>query len=492
MTIISDSVTPRYVAIVGIVLIMTTLVAGFPGSYAISLNDPELSENLEIRTWHDLNAVRNNLSGNHTLMNDLNSNTSGYDELAGPTANGGEGWEPIGYSTPAPASCKANQPIQHGLTGTLDGQGYEIRDLFINRPDESAAGLIGYLNEGGIIKNVVVVNVTVIGYNGVGSLVGYKSGIIENVGVVNATVIGKDRVGGLVGHNDGTVINSYSAGIVTGGTRVGGLAGLNCGPVSDFNFTGTVNGDSSVGGLVGENMETVSNSYSSGSVTGNDSVGGLVGKNEGTVYNSHFTGNVTGYEFVGGLVGYNNEGTVSNSYSIGSVIGYARVGGLVGENACSVSNSYSTSNVTGDVSVGGLVGQNLGHVSNSYSSSSVTGDSWVGGLVGYNYATASNVGGTVGYSYSTSNVSGENYVGGLVGWNHADDAVSSSLWDTQTSGQLTSDGGTGKNTTAMQDISTFSGAGWYIITVTNPDMRNPAYTWNIVNNVTYPFLGWQS
>ena len=43
--------------------------------------------------------------------------------------------------------------------------------------------------------------------------------------------------------------------------------------------------------------------------------------------------------------------------------------------------------------------------------------------------------------------------------------VSNSFWDIETSGQATSDGGTGKNTTEMQDIITFSGAGWNITAV---------------------------
>ncbi|MGB6872666.1 MAG: hypothetical protein WBE46_00750, partial [Dehalococcoidia bacterium] len=69
--------------------------------------------------------------------------------------------------------------------------------------------------------------------------------------------------------------------------------------------------------------------------------------------------------------------------------------------------------------------------------------------------------------------------------------VTNSFWDTQTSGQATSDGGTGKNTTEMKNIATFSGAGWSIIEVTNPETRNPSYIWNIVDDETYPFLSWQ-
>ena len=92
-------------------------------------------------------------------------------------------------------------------------------------------------------------------------------------------------------------------------------------------------------------------------------------------------------------------------------------------------------------------------------------------------------------SYSTGGVTGDDDVGGLVGYSEG--TVSNSFWDTETSGQSTSAGGTGKNTTEMQDIATFSGAGWNIIAVNDPDMRNTAYVWNIVDGETYPFLSWQ-
>ena len=55
----------------------------------------------------------------------------------------------------------------------------------------------------------------------------------------------------------------------------------------------------------------------------------------------------------------------------------------------------------------------------------------------------------------------------------------------------TSYGGTGKTTAEMKDIATFSGVGWDIIAVADPGTRNPVYTWNMVNDATYPFLSWQ-
>lgn len=333
MKVVLGSRRCRYLARFGVFLIMAALITGIPSSYGVGGDDNHPSQNLEIRTWYDLDAVRDNLPGNHTLMNDLDSSTPGYTELASPTANQGKGWEPIGYSGPA-ASCGGAPALEHGLTGTLEGQGHEIRDLFVHRPDEYAVGLLRYLGHSGIMKNVGVVNVTVVGHNAVGSLVGL---------------------------NEGGVI---------------------------------------------------SNCYSTGNVTGNAAIGGLVGRNE--------------------------FGDISNCYSTGSVSGESStgIGGLVGQQHpdCTISNSYSTCSVAGDLQIG-------------------SGD--IGGLVGENAGTVSN-----------------------------------SFWDRETSGQSTSDGGTGKNTTEMQDINTFSGATWSIIAVTLNE-TNLAYIWNIVNNVTYPFLSWQ-
>ena len=368
----------RYLTKFSILLITVALIAGMAGCGGGGYN-PLPSQNLEIRTWYDLDAVRDNLAGNHTLMNDLDSTIAGYEELAGPTANGGKGWDPIGFWD---SWYGSGGPV---FSGNFDGQGHEIRDLFINRPDEIYVGLFGIIDEGVVIKDI---------------------------GVMNVTVTGDHYVGGLVGAG-GTFSNCYSMGNITGNDEVGGLVGHIA-------------------------HETMDNSYSMSSVTGSSSVGGLVGQNSGHVSNSYSTGSVTGSNDVGGLVGFQYFGTMTNSYSIGSVTGSQNVGGLIGlnecimpgEGSCNVNNCYSTGSVSGSSSVGGLVGEN-------------------------NYGTVSN-----------------------------------SFWDTQTSGQDTSDGGTGKNTTEMQKIITFSDAGWNIITVALNE-TNPSYIWNIVNNVTYPFLSWQ-
>ena len=149
-------------------------------------------------------------------------------------------------------------------------------------------------------------------------------------------------------------------------------------------------------------------------------------------------------------------------------------------------------NLTGNVYVGGLVGYNCSStncsstITDCYSTGAVTGDSVVGGLVGYNSSSS-----TITDCYSTGAVSGTTNVGGLVGYSSSS-TTTTSYWDTTTSGQATSDGGTGKTTAQMKDLSTFS-SNWSIIGVTSKadGYANHSYTWNIVDDSTYPFLSWE-
>jgi hypothetical protein len=243
------------------VLLVTDLILNMVGY-------PFPPKKVEIRTWYDLDAIRDNPSGSYLLMNDLNFTTAGYEELASPTADGGKGWQPIGWeptgTPPGP------------FTGSFDGQGYEIHDLFINLPDDSRVGLFRQVTQQGVIKDV---------------------------GVVNATVTGNGYVGGLVGYNGGAVSNSYC--------------------------TGSVDGRECVGGLLGWNGGAVSNSYSASDVSGNDSVGGFVGYNAGHVTNSYSSGNVTGNDDVGGLVGYNGaNGLIARSFWDTQTSGQATSAGI--------------------------------------------------------------------------------------------------------------------------------------------------------------------
>jgi len=158
--------------------------------------------------------------------------------------------------------------------------------------------------------------------------------------------------------------------------------------------------------------------------------------------------------YVGSLVGWLSDGTITGCYVEGGIVsGDWRVGGLVGNNRRGrITNCYSTASVTGRENVGGLVGSNGGSITISYSTSPVCGSGW--------------------------------RVGGLVG-NGNPDRVANSFWDTQTSGQATSDGGTGLTTADMQTTSTFLESGWDFVDETENGTED---IWWIIEGQDYPRL----
>jgi triacylglycerol esterase/lipase EstA (alpha/beta hydrolase family) len=193
----------------------------------------------------------------------------------------------------------------------------------------------------------------------------------------------------------------------------------------------------------------------------------------------------------GGLVG-DNGGTIDQSYANVSVTG-ATAGGLVGQNSDIIKQSYAVGRVNGSginqiAGVGGLVGHNLGTVTQSYARGSVTGASFnlVGGLVGANDGANDN--GQVTQSYATGPVSGGNgsSLGGLIGSRFGSATTSNSYWDNQTSGQLTSAGGTGEKTMDLQTGSLPTGFDPTVWVATHG--RYPRLQWQVPTRPPVPVV----
>ncbi len=365
-------------------------------------------------TGADLQGMEGNLAGNYALGSNINASATS-------TWNSGAGFAPIGSS------------ITAAFKGIFDGLGHTISNLTMNRPSTSPVGLFGVSY--GLVRNVGVSG-SVIGSSYVGGLAGYNYGTVNNSYTAGSAQAPNGTVGGLVGRNEGNINNSFSMSNVSSSKYwAGGVAAINDGYITNSYATGNVSGGSAAGGLVGISGYFggyITNCFATGSVTGNSSIGGLMGVNSGEIIDSHASGKVIGSMFVGGLVGV-NAGGISNSYATGSVSGAQYVGGLVGQlafggnaNYGGVNTSYATGTVSGTTQVGGLVGSidcaGCG-ITNSYSTGRVSG-------------TGANVGGLVGYNYGT---------------------VVNSFWNTTTSGQSSSAGGTGLTTAQMLTAANFSG-----------------------------------
>lgn len=250
-----------------------------------------------VKTFDQLNDVRKVLTAHYVLGADID---------ASETADGGAGWEPIGTTV-------------NGFTGVFDGAGHVIRGLTINRPAEGIVGLFGAIGDGGTVRNVGLVDVSVTGQDGTGALVGYAfPGSTITGSYAEGSVYGAEAVGGLAGRIDGTVSGSYAAGSVSGNNRVGGLVGVNVTGGIDRSYADSAvsAGGGYAGGLVGLNQSAaISLSYATGSIDGSAAAGGLVGVTmNGAIRQSYASGAVEGSGTKGGLVGSNSGAQMVNNY----------------------------------------------------------------------------------------------------------------------------------------------------------------------------------
>ena len=223
----------------------------------------------------------------------------------------GKDWTPIGTG------------YDNSYKGTFDGGGHTITGLTFTTNDKYA-GLFGWLNKAGTVKNVVMEGVQITSnqiYGGsIGGVAGYSWGTIENCSV-SGSVSGTVYVGGVVGAQiDGSITGCSSSATVKGMVDVGGVAGQtnSSATLTACYATGNVIieidpvKNISGGGLVGFNggngvlaCYATGNVTSTGSSTGNVHIGGFLGNNYTTVTacywkNNHEQG-----------IGYKKEGTVT-------------------------------------------------------------------------------------------------------------------------------------------------------------------------------------
>ena len=205
----------------------------------------------------------------------------------------GKDWTPIGTD------------YDNSYKGTFDGGGHTITGLTFTTNDEFA-GLFGWLNRAGTVKNVVM----------------------EGVQITSNQIYG-GSIGGVVGSGWGTIENCSVSGSVSGTVYVGGVVGVQIGgSITGCSSSATVKGTVDVGGVAGQtnSSATLTACYATGNVIieinpkKNIAGGGLVGMNAGSsLLACYATGNVTstgsstGKVHIGGFLG-NNYTTVTACY----------------------------------------------------------------------------------------------------------------------------------------------------------------------------------
>ena len=206
----------------------------------------------------------------------------------------GKDWTPIGTN------------YDNSYKGTFDGGGHTITGLTFTTNDEYA-GLFGWLNRAGTVKNVVM----------------------EGVQITSNQIYG-GSIGGVVGYGWGTIENCSVSGSVSGTVYVGGVVGVQIGgSITGCSSSATVKGTVDVGGVAGQtnSSATLTACYATGNVIiemapkKNIAGGSLVGMNAGSsLLACYATGNVTstgsstGYMHIGGFLGNNYANVMTACY----------------------------------------------------------------------------------------------------------------------------------------------------------------------------------
>ena len=215
-------------------------------------------------------------------------------------------------------------PISGDLdfTGYLDGGGYAVRDLFINRTggNDHEIGLFGAIAKTGelAVSDLGVEEADIRGNQAVGILVGESTGASFSKVWTTGKVFGQVNIGGLAGQFIGggatvSIEMSWSAADVEGNSfNVGGLIGQN-------SSTGQDSSDGVQNGLDDVHVNVVDN-WAAGNVIGNQNVGGFAGNDDGVDHTRNWSsGAVTVFSnsASGGFAGFNISGsddTYASSY----------------------------------------------------------------------------------------------------------------------------------------------------------------------------------
>ena len=356
-----------------------------------------------------LQDINTNLSGNYALKNDIDAGSSSQ-----------KSFTQIGSG-------------QNMFYGHLDGLGYSIKDLTINK-NANFMGLFYQISKSAKIRNLVLDNIKVSGYSANGTVAGANQGLIENIIVTGIVSGAKGINGGIVGINAGIIRNVIvDIDVDGGGTALGGIAGQNqaAGSIDSVIVRGKVGNSifDVMGGIVGDNSGQLNNVRNEAIVVGHNAVAGIVGQDKAsyTISNAVNTGNITGADYVGGIVGYysnDNDMLLENSNNSGNITGNSMVGGIVGSGGgaviggggrigcVSIENSENSGDIKGSNSVGGIMGGS-GYtklIDKVINYGTVTGTSQVGGILGN---TSS---GKIGEVLNLGQVSAENSCGGIVGF----------------------------------------------------------------------------
>ena len=255
----------------------------------------------EIRTIDEWNNIKNSLTENYMLMNDLDFINNGI-----------------------------MAKVSGTYRGKINGNNHTIKNIILN-----GGTVFGTISNTSKILNLNIQNYQSVGTNACG-LIYTLNGEVNNVHIINESLEKTNysmdnHTGGLVSVSYGFIYNSSVSNLVIKNhtystvTRVGGLVGIAIGGEVSNCYAKNIDID------VKENI-----SY--------DGIGGLIGNiqsNSTRIKNCYVTGNINtdAYE-VGGIVGYLGSGSIEKCYSTVNIYTEdTAVGGIVGKSNSDKVNS---------------------------------------------------------------------------------------------------------------------------------------------------------
>lgn len=339
---------------------------------AIAVTSTNVNEDgyIEVKTIEDLYNIRDDLTANYILMNDIDL-TEALAE-GGQLYNDGKGWDPIA-----------------DFSGNFNGNGFEISGFYQNIVSSDVYTYAGLFKKNrGEIKNLTI-----------------RGSINIRCTSLSTSLIGT-YVGGVVGYNAGTISNCvnyvsieidmsiYSAQY---NPCAGGIAGdsgknteiNNCGNFANIHIyrsNTNYDGTAYVGGITGSisNNTAVSDCYNLGDITVSSylyeaDVGGIVGS---VGWSTNIGGSVV-------------PSRIQRCYNAGNITAGSsrtRIGGIAGDiSACIINDTYNHGDISA-TSSGGYSGGIVGYISDMYAESvesnynigEVEGSGTIGGIVGIN------------------------------------------------------------------------------------------------------------
>jgi hypothetical protein len=289
----------------------------------------------EIEDWHDLNAIRDDLSGEYELVADLDEDTAGYDEHV---ADKDGGWEPIASN---------DDPF----TGVFSGGGNTISGLSMYR-DTTISGIFGATFDA-TVENITVSSADVTGAQKIAVVIGAAvDSTIEGVSIEETTVSYIPESESKFGSEDG----------VGTGSRVGGIVGFCEGSkLTDVEFDGSIDADDAAGGIAGIAYGTVIESATvDTTATGNFAIGGVVGvlRRGAEISGASVTASVSVETlYAGGCVGRCSRSSISDIEFSGDVSAVYNAGGVVGATNHVVRDAtVDDATISGSRRIGGVIG----------------------------------------------------------------------------------------------------------------------------------------